>query len=104
MVPAWRRSSRRKSRSLRPSRLLWTSVWTSFSRPATSAVVTADEDDDAFAARAGDGAAGRASCGGAAGTALATAGVTELACGATGGALRLRGPCGGVDGTGKPLV
>src|ERR1700739_1993982 len=97
MVPAWRRSSRRKSLSFRLSRLLWTSLSTlaaGEAEPADAARVSATAVADAA------DAAGLADavCAGAAAPPLALPLVTELACGA-GDALRLRGPCAGGAGT-----
>src|SRR5260370_23796797 len=82
MVPAWRRSSRRKSLSLSVSRLLWTSVWTSLSTLAAEAdAATRSATGSATAVAAVVGAAGRAdtACVGAAGVIFG--GPTELGCG-----------------------
>src|SRR5437899_4024350 len=107
MVPAWRRSSRRKSRSLRLSRLFCTS-------PSTLATSVASTPPRVKATRAGGpgvaatDAADVALTGGADGEAEGAAGRAEpnndaadfAVAGATGGALRLRGPSWRDAGTG----
>src|SRR5260370_37952938 len=80
MLPAWRRSSRRKSLSLRVSRLLWTSVWTSLSMLAAEAdAATRSATGSATAVAEVVGAAGRAdaACGGTTGVIFSDA--AELA-------------------------
>src|SRR5260370_4438418 len=100
MVPAWRRSSRRKSLSLRVSRLLWTSVstsvWTSLSMLAAEAdAATRSATGSATAVAEVVGAAGRAdaACGGTAGVIVAEA--AELAFGWEARLLMCAHPCRG---------